>query len=62
MVDFPVDPLMAKMMVGSLELDCSEEILSVVPMLSVQSVFYRPKDKQGQADSKKGQVFHQHEG
>jgi ATP-dependent RNA helicase DHX8/PRP22 len=53
MADFPMDPLMAKMVIASVELGCSEEILSVVAMLSVQSVFYRPKDKQGQADSKK---------
>ena len=61
MADFPMDPLMAKMVIASVDLGCSEEILSVVAMLSVQSVFYRPKDKQGQADSKKAK-FHQPEG
>jgi ATP-dependent RNA helicase DHX8/PRP22 len=38
MADFPMDPLMAKMVIASVELGCSEEILSVVAMLSVQSV------------------------
>ncbi|KDR85685.1 hypothetical protein GALMADRAFT_234699 [Galerina marginata CBS 339.88] len=61
MADFPMDPPMAKMLIASVELGCSEEILSVVAMLSVQSVFYRPKEKQGQADSKKAK-FHQPEG
>ncbi|KIM47490.1 hypothetical protein M413DRAFT_439152 [Hebeloma cylindrosporum] len=61
MADFPMEPPLAKMLIASVELGCSEEILSVVAMLSVQSVFYRPKEKQGQADSKKAK-FHQPEG
>ncbi|KAI0368890.1 P-loop containing nucleoside triphosphate hydrolase protein [Pilatotrama ljubarskyi] len=61
MADFPMEPPLAKMLISSVELGCSEEILSIVAMLSVQSVFYRPKEKQGQADSKKAK-FHQPEG
>ncbi|CDO73426.1 hypothetical protein BN946_scf185013.g60 [Trametes cinnabarina] len=61
MADFPMEPALAKMLIASVELGCSEEILSIVAMLSVQSVFYRPKDKQGQADAKKAK-FHQPEG
>ena len=60
MADFPMDPPLAKMLIASVDLGCSEEILSIVAMLSVQSVFYRPKEKQGQADSKKAK-FHQPE-
>jgi ATP-dependent RNA helicase DHX8/PRP22 len=61
MADFPMDPPLAKMLIASVEYGCSEEILSIVAMLSVQSVFYRPKEKQAQADSKKAK-FHQPEG
>jgi ATP-dependent RNA helicase DHX8/PRP22 len=61
MADFPMDPQLAKMLIASVSLGCSEEILSIVAMLSVQTVFYRPKEKQGQADSKKAK-FHQPEG
>ncbi|KAH9914040.1 P-loop containing nucleoside triphosphate hydrolase protein [Fomitopsis serialis] len=61
MADFPMEPPLAKMLIASVELGCSEEILSIVAMLSVQSIFYRPKEKQGQADSKKAK-FHQPEG
>lgn len=32
---------------------CSDEMLTIVAMLSVQTVFYRPKEKQQQADQKK---------
>ncbi|KAF7331627.1 hypothetical protein MKEN_00042300 [Mycena kentingensis (nom. inval.)] len=61
MADFPMDPSQAKMLIASVDLGCSEEILSIVAMLSVQTVFYRPKEKQGQADQKKAK-FHQPEG
>ncbi|KXN88874.1 Pre-mRNA-splicing factor ATP-dependent RNA helicase prp22 [Leucoagaricus sp. SymC.cos] len=61
MADFPMEPPLAKMVIASVDLGCSEEILSVVAMLSVQTVFYRPKEKQAQADSKKAK-FHQPEG
>ncbi|KAF5323604.1 hypothetical protein D9611_005574 [Ephemerocybe angulata] len=61
MADFPMEPPLAKMLIASVELGCSEEILSIVAMLSVLSVFYRPKEKQAQADSKKAK-FHQPEG
>ncbi|KAK7058518.1 DEAH-box ATP-dependent RNA helicase prp22 [Paramarasmius palmivorus] len=61
MADFPMEPPLAKMLIASVELGCSEEILSIVAMVSVQTVFYRPKEKQGQADSKKAK-FHQPEG
>ncbi|KAJ8702089.1 DEAH-box ATP-dependent RNA helicase prp22 [Pleurotus ostreatus] len=61
MADFPMEPPLAKMLIASVELGCSDEILSIVAMLSVQTVFYRPKEKQGQADSKKAK-FHQPEG
>lgn len=61
MSQFPLDPMLSKMLLASVDLGCSEEILTVVAMLGVQSVFYRPKEKQAQADQKKAK-FHQPEG
>jgi len=61
MADFPMDPAMAKMLIASCDLGCSEEILTIVCMLSAENIFYRPKDKQAQADAKKAK-FHQPEG
>lgn len=61
MSQFPLDPMLSKMLLASVDLGCSEEILTIVAMLGVQSVFYRPKEKQGQADQKKSK-FHQPEG
>ncbi|KAK9464417.1 putative ATP-dependent rna helicase dhx8 [Lipomyces arxii] len=57
MADFPMDPGLAKVLLSSVDYNASEEILSIVAMLSVQTVFYRPKEKQQQADQKKAK-FH----
>ncbi|XP_062609073.1 ATP-dependent RNA helicase DHX8-like [Saccostrea cucullata] len=53
--------MLSKMLIMSVHLACSDEILTVVSMLSIQNVFYRPKDKQDLADQKKAK-FHQSEG
>lgn len=57
MAEFPMEPALAKTVLASAELECTEEILSVVAMLSVQTVFYRPREKQAAADQRK-QRFH----
>ena len=61
MAEFPLEPPLSKMLIQSVHLGCSEEVLTIVSMLSVQNVFYRPKDKQAVADQKKSN-FHQPEG
>lgn len=61
MAEFPLEPNLAKLLIMSVHLSCSEEVLTVVSMLSVQNVFYRPKDKQALADQKKAK-FNQAEG
>jgi ATP-dependent RNA helicase DHX8/PRP22 len=61
MAEFPLEPPLSKMLMTSIALGCSDEILTIVAMLSVQNVFYRPKEKQTQADAKKSK-FHQPEG
>lgn len=49
------------MLLLSVDLGCSDEILTVTALLSVENPFFRPKDKQAQADMKKAK-FHQAEG
>jgi ATP-dependent RNA helicase DHX8/PRP22 len=61
MAEFPLEPSLSKMLIMSAEIGCSEEILTVVAMLSVESPFYRPKEKAAQADIKKAK-FNQAEG
>ncbi|KAL5334380.1 P-loop containing nucleoside triphosphate hydrolase protein [Aspergillus crustosus] len=60
MADFPMEPALAKVLIASVDLGCSDEILSIVAMLSIQSVFYRPKEKQQQADQKKSKFHDPH--
>lgn len=61
MADFPMEPNLSKMLLCAADYKCTDEIVSVIAMLSVQNVFYRPRDKQALADQKKAQ-FHQPEG
>ncbi|KAI9781607.1 MAG: DEAH-box ATP-dependent RNA helicase prp22 [Geoglossum umbratile] len=60
MADFPMEPALAKVLIASVDMGCSDEILSIVAMLSVQSVFYRPKEKQQQADQKRAKFHDPH--
>eukprot|EP00954_Amorphochlora_amoebiformis_P005353 422420-Amorphochlora_amoeboformis.AAC.1 len=57
MAEFPLEPSLSKILITSADLGCSEEMLSVVGMLSVEDIFYRPKEKQAQADMKKAKFF-----
>ncbi|TYZ64887.1 hypothetical protein PybrP1_001110 [[Pythium] brassicae (nom. inval.)] len=49
MAGLPVEPMYAVMLLKAAELGCAEEALSVVSMLSVESIFYSPRDKKTQA-------------
>ena len=56
MAEFPLEPNLSKMLLLSVDLGCSDEILTIVSLLSVDNPFYRPKDKQSQADTRKAKV------
>ncbi|PSC75579.1 pre-mRNA-splicing factor ATP-dependent RNA helicase DHX16 [Micractinium conductrix] len=52
MAEFPVDPMLAKMIIQSEKFGVSEEVCTIAAMVSVGgSVFYRPKDKAVHADN-----------
>ncbi|EGD75232.1 ATP-dependent helicase [Salpingoeca rosetta] len=52
MAEFPVDPMMSKMLIASEKYGCVEEILSITAMLNTGgALFYRPKDKAVHADT-----------
>ncbi|KAK3688210.1 ATP-dependent RNA helicase DHX8 [Podospora appendiculata] len=57
MADFPMEPSLAKVLIASVEKGCSDEMVTIVAMLNLPNVFYRPKEKQTQADQKKAK-FH----
>jgi pre-mRNA-splicing factor ATP-dependent RNA helicase DHX38/PRP16 len=50
MVEFPLDPALSKMLIVSVEMKCSAEVLIIVSMLSVPSIFFRPKGKEEESD------------
>jgi ATP-dependent RNA helicase DHX8/PRP22 len=60
MADFPMAPSLAKVLIASVDLGCSDEILSIVAMLNLADIFYRPKEKQQQADQKKAKFHDPH--
>ncbi|XP_065510937.1 pre-mRNA-splicing factor ATP-dependent RNA helicase DHX16 isoform X3 [Caloenas nicobarica] len=58
MAELPVEPMLAKMILASEQYGCTDEVLSVAAMLSVNNaVFYRPKDKGLHADSARAAFY-----
>ena len=51
MVEFPLDPSLAKMIIMAEKLECTIEVLIVVSMLSVPNVFFRPKGREEESDN-----------
>eukprot|EP00051_Salpingoeca_urceolata_P028381 m.5726 g.5726 ORF g.5726 m.5726 type:complete len:708 (-) comp2447_c0_seq2:496-2619(-) len=58
MAEFPLDPQLAKMLIGSVDHNCSNEVLSITAMLSVPNVFVRPNDRRKEADAAKLKFAH----
>lgn len=57
MAKFPMEPSLSKLLIVSLEYGCTEEMLTIVSMLSVPSVFYRPKERMDEADAMREKFF-----
>jgi pre-mRNA-splicing factor ATP-dependent RNA helicase DHX16 len=52
MAEFPLDPMMSKVLIASDTFSCTAEVITILSMLSIgSSVFYRPKDKVVHADT-----------
>jgi len=58
MAEFPLDPQLAKMTIASTDYTCSNEILSIVAMLSVPQCFLRPNEQRKAADDAKMRFAH----
>ncbi|KAF1743813.1 hypothetical protein MXB_492 [Myxobolus squamalis] len=50
MVEFPLDPVLSKMLVTSCDMGCSDEVMTIVSMLSVPAIFFRPKGREEISD------------
>lgn len=59
MAAFPMDPSLSKLLITSAsdEYKCVSEMLTIVSMLSVPSVFYRPKERQDESDAAREKFF-----
>ncbi|KAK3720844.1 DEAH-box RNA helicase prp16 [Vermiconidia calcicola] len=58
MSPFPMDPCLAKLVIESSKAyRCSEEMVTIVSMLSVPSVFYRPKERLEESDAAREKFF-----
>ncbi|OQV23522.1 Pre-mRNA-splicing factor ATP-dependent RNA helicase PRP16 [Hypsibius exemplaris] len=53
MAEFPLDPAMSKMLIVALDMGCNSEILTIVAMLSVPSIFFRPQGREEESDAKR---------
>ncbi|KAF8108125.1 hypothetical protein N665_0114s0018 [Sinapis alba] len=57
MAEFPLEPPLSKMLLASVDLGCSDEILTMIAMIQTGNIFYRPREKQAQADQKRAKFF-----
>ncbi|XWS17964.1 hypothetical protein CRYUN_Cryun32bG0001400 [Craigia yunnanensis] len=57
MAEFPLDPPLSKMLLASVDLGCSDEMLTIIAMIQTGNIFYRPREKQAQADHKRAKFF-----
>ncbi|TPX36562.1 hypothetical protein SmJEL517_g01215 [Synchytrium microbalum] len=58
MAEFPIDPMLSKTLVAAEKYGCTEEVVSIVSMLSANNaIFYRPKDKAVHADKAKKNFY-----
>lgn len=53
MAELPLEPPLSKVLLASVDLVCSDEMATIVALLSVQGVFFRPRDKQSIADQRR---------
>ncbi|KAI8847711.1 Pre-mRNA-splicing factor ATP-dependent RNA helicase [Chytridium lagenaria] len=58
MAEFAVDPELSRTLITSPKYKCSNEILSIIAMLSVPNCFVRPNDQRKQADEAKANFNH----
>lgn len=58
MAEFPLDPQLSKSLIMAPQLQCSNEIVTIVALLSVQQPWIRPRDSQKAADDAKAEFSH----
>lgn len=51
MIQFPLDPLLSCIVLNGIRYDCILECITIVSMLSLPNIFFRPPDKTTESDS-----------
>ncbi|KAI9351565.1 hypothetical protein DFJ73DRAFT_372497 [Zopfochytrium polystomum] len=58
MAEFPTDPMLSKSLIVSEKYECSEEVVSIISMLSTgNAIFFKPKSEAVQADQARKNFF-----
>lgn len=57
MAKIPLQPSLSKILLMASQCGCSEEMLTIVSMLSVPQVFYRPKEREKESDLARSRFF-----
>jgi len=60
MADFPISPYLAKILLSSITYKCSEEMIIIVSMLSVEDVFISPRGQKKQEEAHKSHSYFHH--
>lgn len=50
MVEFPLEPKLSRILIAASEMNCSDEILTIISVLSVENVFHIPSHKREEAN------------
>lgn len=59
MSEFPLDPIMAKVILSSIKYKCVNEAVTIIAMLNVPVAFLRPKNNASEADAAKSRFSHE---
>jgi pre-mRNA-splicing factor ATP-dependent RNA helicase DHX38/PRP16 len=57
MVEFPLEPALAKLLLAGASMGCGAEALTIVSVLSVPTVFFRPPDRAEESDAAREKFF-----
>jgi len=60
MAHFPVDPMLARVLLAAKELECGEEAVALIALLSVESIFYSPRQQREQAEEARRKFISSH--
>lgn len=60
LVNIPTEPKISKTLLEGVKYGCTEELITIFAMITTPNVFYRPRDKQEQADKRRARFNHPH--